>query len=259
MDVNQLQRKFIANGVLLAPALPFLYLQGQITRWKVGKLPDAQGETSGEIVGNKEIINLLVIGESTVAGVGAKNHAEGLTGQFAKYLRLKTGKTVRWNALGVSGITIHRAIRELVPKIPPTDEVKFDAILIGLGGNDVFGLSTPQKWRNGLAELLDIFRKKYPNATIYVANVPMVREFIALKNPLRYVLSRVAKMQHFNSLDLISNYENAHYYLPRSKFLAEHFSDGIHPSALGYEKWAEDMVEFFFEKFGEKGKGKRAS
>jgi lysophospholipase L1-like esterase len=259
MNVNQLQRKFFINGVLLAPILPFLYLQGQITRWKVGKLPDAQGETSGEIVGNDEVINLLVIGESTVAGVGAKNHAEALTGQFAKYLKLKTGKTVRWNALGESGITIQRTIGELLPKIPQSNETKFDVILIGLGGNDVFGLSSPKKWRNGLAELLDIFCKKYPNATIYVGNVPMVRDFIALPDPLRYVLSRVAKMQHFNTLDLISNYENVHYYLPRSKFTAEHFSDGIHPSAHGYEKWAEDMVEFFFEKFGEKVKGKGES
>ena len=170
----------------------------------------SQGETSGEVVGNSEVINLLVIGESTVAGVGAKNHAEGLTGRFANYLSKETGKTVRWNALGVSGITVHRAINEIVPKIPAG---KFDAILIGLGGNDVFGLSSPKKWRNGLAKLLDILRQKYPNATIYAANVPMVRDFIALPNPTKYVLSRVAKMHHFNSLDLISNYENVHYYL----------------------------------------------
>jgi lysophospholipase L1-like esterase len=250
IKVNQLQRKFIINGILISPVLPFLYLQGQFTRWKVGKLPDAQGETSGEVVGNNEVANLLVIGESTVAGVGAENHAEALTGRFAEHLSRKTGKTVRWHALGVSGITIHRTIRELVPQIPNT---KFDAILIGLGGNDVFGLSSPKKWRDGLSKLIDIFREKYPDATIYVCNVPMVRDFIALKNPLRYVLSRVAKMQHFNSLDLISNYENVHYYLPRSKFLAEHFSDGIHPSAHGYDKWAEEMVEFFFGKIQGKG------
>jgi lysophospholipase L1-like esterase len=240
--VNQLQRKFIVNGILISPVLPFLYLQGQFTRWKVGKLPDAQGNTSGEVIRNNGVTNLLVIGESTVAGVGAKNHAEALTGRFAEHLSRKTGKTVRWHALGVSGITIHRTIRELVPKIP---NAKFDAILIGLGGNDVFGLSSPKKWRDGLSKLIGIFREKYPESTIYVANVPMVREFIGLKNPLRFVLSRVAKMHHFNSLDLISSLENVYYYQPRSRFEAEHFSDGIHPSAHGYDKWAEEMVEFF--------------
>ncbi len=244
MNVNQLQRKFFINGVLLAPILPFLYLQGQITRRKVGKLPDAQGETSGEVVGNNEVINLLVIGESTVAGVGAKNHAEALTGQFAKYLSRQIGKTVCWHALGVSGITVHRTINELVPKIP---EVKFDVILIALGGNDVFQLSTPTKWREGMTKLLDIFREKYPDSTIYLANVPMVRDFIGLPNPTRYVLSRVAKMQHFNTLDFVASYEKVHYYLPQGKFVEEHFSDGVHPSPRGYDLWAEEMVRFFFK------------
>lgn len=244
MNVNQLNRKFFLNGVLLAPILPFLYLQGQYTRLKVGKLPDAQGELNGEVIGNNEVINFLAIGESTIAGVGAKNHAEAMTGQFAKYLSLQTGKTVHWHALGVSGITVHRTLKELVPKIP---DVKFDAILIGLGGNDVFQLSTPKKWRDGMKQLIDILRQKYPTATIYLSNVPMVRDFIGLPNPTRYVLSRVAKMQQLNTLDFIPDYENIYYYLPQGKFLAEHFSDGIHPSPEGYDLWAEEMVKFFFK------------
>ena len=244
MNVNQLTRKFFVNGILLAPILPFLYLQGQYTRLKVGKLPDAQGELGGEIVGNNEVINFLAIGESTVAGVGAKDHSEAMTGQFAKHLSLQTGKTVHWHALGVSGITVHRTLKELVPRIP---DVKFDAILIGLGGNDVFQLSTPKKWRSGMKELIDILRQKYPNATIYLSNVPMVRDFIGLPNPTRYVLSRVAKMQQLNTLDFVADYENVHYYLPQGKFLAQHFSDGIHPSPEGYDLWAEEMVKFFFK------------
>jgi len=243
MNVNQLNRKFIINGVLLAPVLPFLYLQGQYTRFKVGKLPDATGETSGKVVGNGDIINFLAIGESTIAGVGAKNHAEAMTGQFAKHLSRQTGKTVCWQALGVSGITVHRTLRELVPKVP---EVKFDVILIALGGNDVFQLSTPKKWRQGMTELIEVFRRKYPDATIYLANVPMVRDFIALPNPTRYVLSRLAKMQQINTLDFVSDYPKVHYYLPQGKFLKEHFSDGVHPSAQGYDLWAEEMIRFFF-------------
>lgn len=244
MDVNQLNRKFFLSGILLAPVLPFLYLQGQYTRFKVGKLPDAQGETSGEVIGNNGVINFLAIGESTIAGVGAKNHDEAMTGQFARHLSKQTGKTVNWHALGVSGITVHRTLHELVPKIP---DVQFDVVLIGLGGNDVFQLSTPQKWRNGMKELIGIFRQKFPDAKIYLANVPMVRDFIALPNPTRYVLSRVAKLQQLNTLDFVADYENVHYYLPQGKFLPEHFSDGIHPSAQGYDLWAEEMVKFFFK------------
>ena len=243
MNVENWQKKFFLNGLLLAPILPFLYLQGQFTRWKVGKLPDAEGEITGEVVGNEEVINFLAIGESTIAGVGAKDHAEALTGQFAKYLSRVTGKSVSWHALGVSGITIERAINELVPKIP---QVQMDVILVGLGGNDVFQLSTPKKFREDLSKLLKLLCDAHPNAKIYLANVPMVRDFIALPNPTRYVLSRVAKMHHFNAKDLISQQKDVFYYEPQSKFKAEHFSDGIHPSPHGYDLWAEEMIDFFF-------------
>lgn len=242
MNVEQWQKSFFINGVILAPVLPFLYLQGQYTRWKVGRLPDAAGELIGEIAGKEGIMNFLAIGESTIAGVGAKNHAEALTGQFAKYLSRHTGKTVRWHALGVSGITIERTINELVPKIPP---VPMDAILIALGGNDVFRLSTPKKFREDLTKLLQLLRESNPDAKIYLANVPMVRDFIALPNPTRYVLSRVAKMHHFNAKELVSQYKDVFYYEPQGKFLAEHFSDGIHPSPHGYDLWADEMVSFF--------------
>lgn len=242
MTVESWQRKFFINGVLLAPVLPFLYLQGQFTRWKVGKLPDAEGDTSGVIGVGEEVMNFLAIGESTVAGVGAKLHVEAMTGQFAKRLSKMTGKRVRWHALGTSGITIRRTIQELVPRIP---NVQMDSILIGLGGNDVFKLSTPRRFRKDLTELIEILRNSCPDAKIYLANVPMVRDFIALPNPTRYVLSRVARMHHFNARDLISQFQNVFYYEPQGKFLPEHFSDGIHPSVLGYDLWAEEMINFF--------------
>ena len=242
MNVDYWQRKFIVSGVLLAPVLPFLYLQGQFTRWKVGRLPDAQGATVGEVNANPETVNFLAIGESTIAGVGAKDHAEALTGQFAKHLSSKLNKSVRWHALGVSGITVERTINELIPQIPQT---RMDAVLVALGGNDVFRLSTPKKFRQDLTKLLLLLRNNYPVARIYVANVPMVGDFIALPNPTRYVLSRVAKMHHFNAKELIAEFDNVFYYEPQGKFFAEHFSDGIHPSAIGYDLWAEEMIQFF--------------
>ena len=242
MNLEYWQKKFFIGGLMLAPVLPFLYLQGQFTRWRVGRLPEAEGEVTGQIGEGKEVINFLAIGESTIAGVGAKNHAEAMTGQFAKHLSKKLGNTVRWHALGVSGITIRRTINELVPKIP---SVEMDVILVGLGGNDVFSLSTPKKFRADLNELLQILREAHPKAKIYVANVPMVRDFLALPNPTRYILSRLAKMQHFNAKDLISQQKDVYYYEPNAKLQPEHFSDGIHPSALGYDYWSEEMVKFF--------------
>jgi len=98
-----------------------------------------------------------------------------------------------------------------------------------------------------LSWLLEILRSRNPGATIFVANVPMVRDFIALPNPLRYVLSRLAKLHHFNARDLISEMENVIYFDDVKKVTDDFFSDGVHPSPLGYDLWAEEMVAFMLK------------
>lgn len=248
MSVKKWQLKYIFGGLAVSPLVPFLYAQGKFVRYKVGRLPDAEGEKIGQIGENKETINLLAIGESTVAGIGAKNHAEALTGQFAKHLSRKTDKTVRWHALGESGITVRRTLQELVPNLPPE---KMDVIVVALGANDVFGLSSPKKWRRDLSELLEVLREKNPKAMIFVANVPMVRDFIAMPNPLRYVLSRLAKLHHFNARDLIAKMENVIYFDDVKRVSEDFFSDGIHPSKIGYDLWSKEMVEFMLKKLSQ--------
>lgn len=245
MSIQKWQLKYIFGGLIVSPFVPILYAQGKFVRYKVGRLPDAEGETIGQIGENKEVINLLAIGESTVAGVGAKNHAEALTGQFARHLSEKLNKTVRWHAVGESGITVRRTLQELVPNLP---KEKMDVVVVALGANDVFGLSSPKKWRRDLSELLEVLREKNLNATIFVANVPMIRDFIALPNPLRYVLSRLAKLHHFNAQDLISRLENVIYFDDVRKVSDDFFSDGIHPSKLGYDLWTKEMVEFMLKR-----------
>ncbi|MDQ3062930.1 MAG: SGNH/GDSL hydrolase family protein, partial [Acidobacteriota bacterium] len=167
MNPRLLQFFYIFGGIIILPFVPFLYWQGQRVRKQVGRLPDATGETVGQFGEATETLNLLAIGESTVAGVGAKNHAEALGGQLAKYLSLETGKSVRWHVLGESGITVGETLERLVPKLP---ESNMDFVVIALGGNDTFKVSSPNRWRNGLRKLIETLKKKYPNANILLAN-----------------------------------------------------------------------------------------
>ena len=243
--LKEMQCRYILVGLIISPLFPFLYIQGEYTRWKVGRLPDAKGDAFGVFSGDSEIIKLFAIGESTVAGIGARTHAEALTGQFAKHLNIKTGKTVDWKALGKSGITVERTIKEMVPKIP--DE-EFDLILIALGGNDIFNAKSPQSFRKNMFKLLSILRDKNPNAIFFLANVPMVRDFIALPNPLRYVLSRLAKLYHLTAIDLVSKMSGMFYFEDVKKVGGDFFSDGVHPSERGYDLWTEAMVNFLLRK-----------
>jgi len=85
-NLRRWQAKFLIGAAVIAPISPFLLLQGQIIRWKVGVLPDAAGEKHGKYGVGEDAAKLFVIGESTVAGLGARTHELALAGQFAKYL-----------------------------------------------------------------------------------------------------------------------------------------------------------------------------
>lgn len=243
MNLLLWQTIYLVGGTAILPFAPFLYLQGQYTRRKVGVLPGAGGETSGITANGSGSVKLLVIGESTVAGLGARSHDLALAGQFAVRLSQRVGKTVNWIAVGKNGVTAKRTIDELVPLIP--DET-YDYILIALGGNDVMKLSSPRKWRRDMTELLGILRILNPDSTIFLANCPMIKFSTAIPQPIKFILWELSKLHDANIKDLTLKMDKVFYYhQPRSLVLDNFFADGIHPSEKGYSDWSDAMMKFF--------------
>lgn len=241
------QAVYLISGVLILPFMPLLYRQGQKTRRKVGLLPGAGGKTTGTIRNEDESVKLLVIGESTVAGLGARTHEFALAGQFAKRLSSRIGKTVNWKVIGRNGVTARRTIDELVPLIP---NETYDYILVGLGGNDVMKLSSPRKWRRDMTELLGILRKRNPDAIFFLSNCPMIKLSPAIPHPIKFLLWELSKLHDANIKDLISKMDRVFYYhQPRNIVLEGFFADGIHPSEKGYSDWSESMMKFFADNY----------
>lgn len=240
------QTIYLLSCAALLPIAPFLYLQGQYTRKKVGRLPDAEGSTSGKSGDKPDSVKLLAIGESTVAGVGARTHAAALTGQFAKHLGNKIGKTVEWFAVGKSGIRAGETIRELVPKIP---DVKFDYIMLGLGGNDVLKLSSPRKWRRDMTRLIGILKAKNPTAKIFITNAPAVRLSPALPQPIKFILGHLSAMHDKNTKEFTGEMENVFYFHQPTEVIENFFADGLHPSEIGYDVWSETILNFCIDQY----------
>ena len=237
------QAIYLAGAAAVLPFSPLLYLQGQYTRRKVGLLPDAAGSKTGIIGAGEDTVKLLVIGESTIAGLGARTHEFALSGQFAQRLSSRIGKKVNWTVIGKNGVTARRTIDELVPQIP--NEI-FDYVLIGLGGNDVMKLSSPRKWRRDMTELFGILRDRNPDAVFFLSNCPMIKYSPALPHPIRFLLWELSKLHDANIKDLTAGMKNVYYYpQPVDVQLEGFFADGIHPSERGYADWAEAMMKFF--------------
>ena len=242
MSLTKWQRKFLIAAVVIAPVAPFLFLQGQVTRWKVGLLPEAEGP-AGLTGQGEEPAKLLVLGESTVAGLGARTHEMALGGRFAKGLSTRIGRPVMWTVVGRNGVTARRTIDELVPLVP---REPFDYILLGIGGNDVMKLSSPKKWRRDMLELLGRLRTHSPEAVIFVSNCPMIIHSPAIPQPIKGILWELSRMHNANIIEFTAGLERVHYYpQPVGVEFDGFFADGIHPSEQGYRDWAEAMLRHF--------------
>jgi lysophospholipase L1-like esterase len=248
MSLTKWETKFWLAAAAVLPLAPLLFAQGQVTRWKVGLLPGASGDTTGLAGdGEGEPSKLFVIGESTVAGLGARTHNEALAGQFALQLSERIKRPVHWHVVGKNGVTARRTIEELLPQMPGE---RFDYILVGLGGNDVMKLSSPSKWRRDMTELLRLIREKNPNAPIFLSNCPMIILSPVIPQPIKALLWELSRMHNANAIEFTRDMPGVYYYRqPALVKLEGFFADGIHPSEQGYADWSRAMMEFFDETY----------
>ncbi len=229
-------------SLLVLPLLPLLYLQGRGVRRRTPLLPEAAGPQSGSLPGAEPTLHLLVIGESTVAGVGAASHQEALTGQLAAALVCRTGRGVRWRALGRSGLTAHEVKRDLLPLLP---DARAELVVIALGVNNVLRLRGPRRWARDLAALITAIRERLGPVPVVLAPVPPMHLFPGLPQPLRGVLGLRARALDSAARRLARRLPDVtHAVLHFEGAVEEYFcEDRFHPSVRGYASWGEQLAQ----------------
>lgn len=230
-----------ASSLVAVPLMPILWMQGRHVRKRTPRLPEAAGPTVGTIAGKGVPLRLLVVGESTVAGVGAPDHAHALTGQIAAALATRTGRTVHWHAAGQIGATAHAARTRLVPEVP---EAPMDVIVLALGVNDVLRFQASTRWTRDLTQLIADLRRRVGEAPVVLASVPPMGRCPAFPQPLRGVLGLRAA-----ALDLAAQrcvptlarvaHSPAHLDPAGDMFCTDRF----HPSIHGYRRWGSQIAE----------------
>lgn len=143
--------KYLLNTIITFPLLPLVYLQGKKIRANTPILPEAsdiEGETFKD---SKKTFSMITIGDSCMAGVGVKTHKEGFIGKLSDELSSHYNTNVYWKVYAKSGYTAIKVKDRLIPSIK---ESALDLIVIGVGGNDVFKLTSPNEWINNIKILI---------------------------------------------------------------------------------------------------------
>ncbi len=126
---------------------------------------------------------LAVLGDSSIAGVGADCAEDTLTYGVAKALAERY--RVSLHSLGVSGARLADVVRDQIPKLAELDP---DVVLVCVGTNDITHCTPVQEVRRQLQLLGSGLVTAAPRAVPVVSGLPPAETSLAFRWPLRVVL-----------------------------------------------------------------------
>ena len=233
-----LRGRRLSRAVALALA-PILLPQSVHLRRVVPLLPEPPRPWQGG--GGSDPIHLLVLGDSMAIGVGVKAATEGLAGHLAEALTAQTGRAVRWRARGGTGASAQDVIRDFLRNAlaEPTD-----IVVISLGANDSMQVRSHRAFRRDIKRiLLDVFAAR-PEAIVLMSALPAFHRFGLLPEPLRSTLYLHAQSLEVSARRALQRFSRARMTPPLPPYPDGFFAgDDFHPSAQGYERWAQFIVD----------------
>jgi len=219
----------------LFPVLPFLIYQASMVR-KKRPMPPAVSE---RVVFGNGLKKILLLGESTVAGVGASSPEFSIAGHLATLL----GPNYEVQSLGKTGLRAAQVFSSFESELSGSNG-PFDGILIFLGANDCFRLTHPLDFNSQLEALITGLKLRYSPNWIYLADIPPVHLFPAFPSLLRSFLKSQRKFLQQEMIRLSTADHQLIFNRISLTLSPEFFStDGVHPSDIGYEKITEFAME----------------
>jgi lysophospholipase L1-like esterase len=182
-----------------------------------------------------EPLTLVVLGDSSVAGVGADAAEDTLAYGVAK--ALSDQYLVSLHALGVSGSRLADVVGKQLAQV---DGLEPDIVLVCVGTNDVTHGTRLREARRQLRMLVDGLAEVAPDAKVIVSGLPPAETATAFHRPLRDLIGlrallftrlyRAELAPHGISVFDIAKLTRSAFHGKREMFSADRF----HPSSAGY-------------------------
>lgn len=237
--------KYLFYGITSWLLVPVALYQGMRLRARTERLVPPDGRPFGQAGSASEpAFSILVIGDSSAAGVGADHVEETVGRQIAQCLSDKTGASVAWRTAG-SNSAICEEVRDHV--VPNLERLPYTHIILTVGTNDMKNFLTAKRFKRGFGGLLYALKAKWPEATLIwspmidMHTVPAFPPMLARIMEMRgRIINRVGRQL------CRERYAIAAPQLDSTNSLG--FSvDGFHASAAGYRSWAELLARTILE------------
>lgn len=229
-------RRLIFDTLATLALSPVLFFQAIILRKSALRLPEASGlRTATQGTGPR--LRILIVGDSSAAGVGADNQDEALAGQLSA--ALAPHHTVHWDLIASTGATTPSTLSHLQRGVLKP----VDVVIIVLGVNDVTRGGPKARWLRLHSALRNFLRDQTGARHLYISEIPPLGAFPLLPNPLRWVLGRRAiRFDAALRATLAMESDTTYVLLPRTLDVGDMAEDGFHPGPAIYAKWAKEIA-----------------
>ena len=214
---------------------PVLLPQAKWVQRTALRLPEAAGPREGVAGVGEPKTSVLVVGDSSAAGVGVADQAQALALPLAQALAARVQGAVRWQLVAQSGVNSGELI-ELIRRTKPRPA---DVAVVVVGVNDVTSQTPASAFIARLAELV----RSVPATEFHFCGVPPMHLFSALPQPLRWYLGRHARLMDGAMRDWCRAQGHGYCASDLSTDPRMLAADGYHPGPLLYPQWASHLAK----------------
>ena len=207
-----------------------------------GYVVEGRATPTGPTTG--EPLMVVMLGDSTVAGLGSPTAAESLALLTAQRVADATGRDVDVRGVGVSGARTVDVRDEQLALVEPGT---VDVVVVVVGSNDVTHVTPPWQFGRLTRSMLDAARAK--QAPVVLGGIPLFEGATALAQPLRWVVDRNASVMRdvqrraATHTPGVAFVDIATLASPRFVGVPGAMSDdGFHPGPPGYGFWADALA-----------------
>jgi lysophospholipase L1-like esterase len=225
--------------IILRIALgPLLLIQGRRARQTALRMPEAAGQRQGWIrhQGSDNTLNLLFVGDSTMAGVGVAHQEAALASRTAVEVSGLLSRSVHWQLIAKTGLKASQ-----IPDLTKHEDLLHaDVLITALGCNDVVAQTKPHQFVEAYAALIDAL---IPKRLTVISGLPPLHITPAIPQPLRWFFGLCAHqldraLQRWIRTRSDVSYISLQWAADRTK-LAE---DRFHPGEGLYREWSHRIA-----------------
>lgn len=220
-------------------ALPVYIWQGLSLRRGIDRLNPPEEQNVLPVKGKGKPYKILLIGDSSAAGVGVDDIHDSLGGQIVKLLAKATSRPIEIRIAGCNSATAGELRDFTVPNI---EHAPYTHVILNVGTNDAKNFHTGKRFCADFGTLLYALNTRFPTAQIIWSSILDLSTISTLPKPLNHILGirsrEMARRGEILCAERLAEIPDGNWDPSVENFS----SDGFHASAKGYHEWAQVLV-----------------